>query len=198
MSGRDTATEAPADPVDTSALIPAPDLAGTGTGRPRWWTRRSWRRAGLAVLLLAAVLVGYAARVDVEALSRPGDASAEAGFARDMAAHHAQAVEMALLAYPKAEMPETRMMAYAIATYQQAQIGVMDTWLTDWHLGPTSTRRPMAWMNDGMRMLTPDRRMPGMASDADLDRLRTATGRQVDILFCHLMTAHHLGGIHAG
>lgn len=37
--------------------------------------------------------------------------------------------------------------------------------------------------------------MPGMASDADLYRLRNATGKQVDILFCQLMTAHHLGGI---
>jgi uncharacterized protein (DUF305 family) len=37
--------------------------------------------------------------------------------------------------------------------------------------------------------------MPGMASDTDLQRLRNATGKQVDILFCQLMTAHHLGGI---
>jgi len=42
----------------------------------------------------------------------------------------------------------------------------------------------MAWINDGMRMLGPDGRMPGMASVSDLDQLRAATGRQVDILFC--------------
>ncbi len=44
-----------------------------------------------------------------------------------MAAHHTQAVEMALLAYPKAELPTTRTMAYAIATSQQGQIEIMDT-----------------------------------------------------------------------
>jgi uncharacterized protein (DUF305 family) len=154
-----------------------------------------WRRWTLVALVLAALVVGYVARVDAEALTRPGDASAEAGFARDMAAHHAQAVEMALIAYPKAALPATRSMAYAIATSQQAQIGIMDTWLTDWHLDLTATRRPMAWMKDGMAMLTADGRMPGMATDTDLDQLRDATGKQVDILFCRLMTAHHLGGI---
>jgi uncharacterized protein (DUF305 family) len=71
--------------------------------------------------VLAALVVGYVARMDTEALARPGDASPEAGFARDVAAHHAQAVEMALIAYPKAEPPATRSMAYAIATSQQAQ-----------------------------------------------------------------------------
>lgn len=189
-AGPDTAAEN-AGGVTT---LEDPDL-GTPGGDGVRRTGRWRRRAGLVALVCLAVLVGYAVRVDVEVVSRPGDASAEAGFARDMAVHHAQAVEMALLAYSTAEMPATRTMAYAVATSQQAQIGTMDTWLTDWHLNLTSTRARMAWMSDGMSMLTPDGRMPGMASDADLDRLRQATGKQVDILFCQLMTAHHLGGI---
>jgi uncharacterized protein (DUF305 family) len=53
----------------------------------------------------------------------------------------------------------------------------------------------MAWMDDGMHMLGPDGRMPSMASDSDLDGLRTATGWQVDILSACLMAAHHLGDI---
>jgi uncharacterized protein (DUF305 family) len=36
--------------------------------------------------------------------------------------------------------------------------------------------------------------MPGMASPADLDRLRSASGAQFDMLFLQLMLRHHQGG----
>ena len=36
--------------------------------------------------------------------------------------------------------------------------------------------------------------MPGMASPADLDRLRAASGAQFDMLFLQLMLRHHQGG----
>ena len=87
-------------------------------------------------------------------------------------------------------------MAYNIATGQQAQIGIMQTWLLDWHLLPTGTRPKMAWMPDGTKELLPDGRMPGMATDAELNQLRTLTGQPLDVLFCQLMLRHHLGGIH--
>ena len=54
----------------------------------------------------------------------------------------------------------------------------------------------MAWMPNGTRELLPDGRMPGMASDAELPQLESATGTRVDVLFCQLMLRHHLGGIH--
>jgi uncharacterized protein (DUF305 family) len=37
--------------------------------------------------------------------------------------------------------------------------------------------------------------MPGMASDAELEELASATGSDADELFTELMTAHHQGGI---
>ena len=55
--------------------------------------------------------------------------SADAGFARDMTDHHAQAVEMALIAYQRTEDEAVRLLAYDIATSQQAQIGMMAGWL---------------------------------------------------------------------
>jgi len=116
-----------AETVVDTAVIPDADPTPPGIGLRSWWAGRWWRRAGLVALLLVAGTGGLHRAVDVEALSRPGDASPEAGFARDMAAHHTQAVEMALLAYPKAELPTTRTMAYAIATSQQGQIEIMDT-----------------------------------------------------------------------
>jgi len=157
------------------------------------------RRPALLLGALAAVvalLIGYAAGLLTARPSTPGDNSPEAGFARDMSAHHAQAVEMAMIAWQKSTDPDVREMAYNIATGQQAQIGIMQTWLLDWHLLPTGTRPKMAWMPDGTKELLPDGRMPGMATDAELNQLRTLTGQPLDVLFCQLMLRHHLGGIH--
>lgn len=60
----------------------------------------------------------------------PGDASADAGFARDMATHHAQAVEMAMIVHSRTDDPEVATLAMDIALTQQSQIGIMRTWLT--------------------------------------------------------------------
>lgn len=149
-----------------------------------------------ALVAVFALLIGFGAGVVTPSLRTPGDNSAEAGFARDMSTHHAQAVSMAMTAYPKVTDPEVRQLAYDIALTQQGQIGVMQTWLKDWHLQPTGTRPKMAWMPDGAQELTPDGLMPGMATDAQLTQLDSATGKQADILFCQLMLRHHLGGIH--
>ena len=156
------------------------------------------RRRGLlygALAVLIALAVGYTAGAILPSLRAPGDDSVEAGFARDMSTHHAQAVEMAMIAYPKATDAEVKSSAYNIALGQQAEIGVMQTWLKDWHLLPTGTRPKMAWMPDGQRTLV-DGLMPGMATNTELSQLNNATGKQLDILFCQLMLRHHLGGIH--
>jgi uncharacterized protein (DUF305 family) len=145
------------------------------------------------VLLFVA---GYSTHAVVQLWSTPGDGSPEAGFARDMSTHHGQAVEMALIAWQRASQPETRTMAYATATTQQAQVGMMQTWLSTWHLSPASAAAPMAWIPGGAEMLGADGRMPGMASTTELAQLQAAQGKQVDILFCQLMIRHHLGGVH--
>jgi uncharacterized protein (DUF305 family) len=156
------------------------------------------RRRALLLGALAAVvalLIGYGAGLLTPSLRAPGDNSAEAGFARDMSTHHAQAVEMGMVAYQKATNDEVRQLGYNIALTQQAQIGIMKTWLQDWHLEPTGSRPKMAWMPEGSQALT-DGLMPGMATDAQMAQLHNATGKDVDILFCQLMLGHHLGGIH--
>src|SRR2546430_16744925 len=50
----------------------------------------------------------------------------------------------------------------------------------------------MAWMHEPH----PAQQMPGMATGADLDRLRAAEGIEADDLFSQLMIHHHDGGIH--
>ena len=157
------------------------------------------RRRALLLGALAAVValvIGYLGGLIVPRLSTPGDNSPEAGFARDMSSHHAQAVEMAMIAWQKSGSDEVREVAYDIATGQQAQIGIMQTWLVEWRLSPTGTRPKMAWMPNGSHELLPDGRMPGMASDDEINKLRNLTGTPLDVLFCQLMLRHHLGGIH--
>jgi uncharacterized protein (DUF305 family) len=153
------------------------------------------RRAPLIIAVVVALLLGYAAGTFLPRLRTPGDGSVEAGFARDMSTHHAQAVEMAMIAYPKATNDEVKSSAYNIALGQQAEIGVMQTWLKDWRLLPTGTRPKMAWMPDGQQTLV-NGLMPGMATEAEISQLSSATGKQLDILFCQLMLRHHLGGVH--
>jgi len=144
-----------------------------------------------AVLLLA---IGFGAGL-LTRPGTPGDDSAEAGFARDMSTHHAQAVEMGMIAFQKASLPEVRTIGGDIALTQKGQIGVMSTWLKDWGLDVNTTRAPMSWMPNGQAELV-NNLMPGMATREEVAKLNSATGKQVDILFCQYMLRHHLGGIH--
>jgi uncharacterized protein (DUF305 family) len=149
-----------------------------------------------ALVAVVALLVGYVMGFVTPTLTAPGDNSPEAGFARDMSTHHAQAVEMGMVAYQKATNDDVRQLGYNIALTQQAQIGMMKVWLDDWHLEPTGSQPRMAWMPNGTKELSADGLMPGMATDEQMAELHNATGKQVDILFCQLMLQHHLGGIH--
>ncbi|WBB66693.1 DUF305 domain-containing protein [Micromonospora sp. WMMD812] len=160
--------------------------------------RGSARRFGLvavAVAVVVGLLLGYAGGLLTPRLTRPGDASVEAGFARDMTAHHAQAVEMGLMAFQRATDPEVRGMGGDIATGQQGEIGTMQTWLRSWGLDPTGSQPRMAWMPDGTATVK-DGLMPGMATPAEMEKLRAAQGREFDLLFLNMMIKHHLGGIH--
>ena len=40
-----------------------------------------------------------------------------------------------------------------------------------------------------------DGRMPGMATTQDISRLRTLSGREVEVLWLQLMVEHHRGGV---
>ncbi|MEV7331245.1 DUF305 domain-containing protein [Micromonospora sp. NPDC093244] len=155
---------------------------------------RRYGLLALAALLVVGLLLGYAGGLLTPRLTRPGDASVEAGFARDMTTHHAQAVEMSLVAYRSATLPEVRQIAVDIATGQQGEIGAMQTWLREWGLSPTGSQPPMSWMSDGATVK--NGLMPGMATPQQMASLRDAKGIEVDRQFLALMYAHHLGGIH--
>lgn len=129
-------------------------------------------------------------------LSPPGDESAEAGFARDMATHHAQAVDMAFVVRDTSSDEALRTLAYDIITTQSTQRGVFMGWLQQWGAPQTSAGPRMAWMPGHAH--TPGgapQPMHGMASEEELRRLRQAQGVEAEILFLQLMIRHHEGGV---
>jgi uncharacterized protein (DUF305 family) len=160
---------------------------------PRRW--RPLTIAGAVVSALVVLTLVFGAGWFAQARNHPGEDSVEAGFARDMSSHHAQAVEMSMLALDKSTQPDLRLLAGEIAQAQQAQIGMMQTWLRSWGVGPTGHKPQMSWMSDGASLMQ-NGLMPGMASPADMTKLRNATGSEFDQLFLRLMQQHHLGGIH--
>src|ERR1051325_10009376 len=145
--------------------------------------------------IAGVVVVGVFALLIASRSAAPGDDSAEAGFARDMATHHAQAVEMSFVIRDKSMDDTLRTLAYDIIVTQSTQRGIFMGWLQEWGLPQSSTRPRMAWMpghahvEQGSEAGAP--LMHGMATDDELRRLRTAQGRDAEILFLQLMIRHH-------
>lgn len=150
----------------------------------------AWLAGLLAVVALAAGLV--LGPLAPWAAATPGEGSAEAGFARDMTAHHAQAVAMSVLAFDRTDDPQVRAVAMDIATSQQAQIGMMSAWLEQWGLRPSGEGAPMTWMGHDF---APGEAMPGMASAPEMAELAEARGDAFDRTWARLMHAHHAGGL---
>lgn len=156
--------------------------------------------AGLGIMLGLGLVLGLLVGLVVvpavnSARSTPADTSPEAGFARDMSAHHAQAVAMGMIAQQRGTTITVRVIGGDIALTQQGQIGMMSQWLREWGLNVNGTAQPMAWMPDGENALD-DGLMPGMATQDEMNKLDQARGPEVDRLFIQMMIKHHLGGIH--
>lgn len=163
-------------------------------------TVKSRRGRALAVVL-GCVLVAVALLLILGRTTSPTDASPEAGFARDMSVHHAQAVEMSFVARDGSEDEALRQLAYDIIVTQTAQRGIFTGWLQQWGLNQSTERPVMAWMaGHGGHAVTPGTSgaMPGMATGDELKRLSEATGKDQEILFLQLMIRHHEGGVQMG
>ncbi|WP_030772005.1 MULTISPECIES: DUF305 domain-containing protein [unclassified Streptomyces] len=197
-----------------------------GADRP---VPRTYWVAGTAVLLallfaaaatVAAANGGGAAdsgpSVGTGAPRTPGLRSADAGFARDMAVHHQQAVEMSFIVRDRTQDEAVRTLAYDIANTQANQRGMLLGWLDLWGLPKVvADEPPMSWMGASgghaghgagtgagtgaagaePGALMPGALMPGMATKEELDRLGAVSGRDAEVLFLQLMTDHHKGGV---
>jgi uncharacterized protein (DUF305 family) len=141
--------------------------------------------AAIALAVIMAIVAGWALFGGGD---DPGDDSVDAGFARDMSTHHSQAVEMSSIVFLRTEDDAIRSLAYDILTTQQAQIGMMGGWLALWDLPAGSDQPTMAWMGH-------EGAMPGMATDEEIDGLRTLPPADMDREFLRLMIDHHKGAI---
>jgi uncharacterized protein (DUF305 family) len=179
--------------------------APAATPRPptRWLPLLLAAGAVFAVLLIGAAL-GMSLQMARGVPAQLEAGAVDVGFAQDMSVHHRQAVLMAGLARDRSTDPATRLIAFDIETNQLEQIGRMQGWLSLWNAAALPAGRYMTWMTDADSMpgmahgsgpsASGLRTMPGMASPADLQRLRALTGAQFDVVFLQLMLRHHQGG----
>ncbi|SOC52551.1 DUF305 domain-containing protein [Ornithinimicrobium cerasi] len=168
---------------------------------PALSTRERWRTFGapaLAAVTVVALCLGVLLGWLAFAPRHPGDSSAEAGFARDMSEHHAQAVQMSVLVMQRTEDEDVRRLATDVVNNQEFERGVMASWLGQWELPRAREGERMAWMeghDHAAEDLPPGVPMPGMASPSEIQQLTDASDQEAEVLYLQLMTSHHLGGV---
>ncbi|MFJ8145889.1 DUF305 domain-containing protein [Streptomyces sp. NPDC096048] len=108
--------------------------------------------------------------------------SADVSYARMMIQHHAQALEMTELVPKQAESGQVKKLAERISAAQGPEITAMKGWLKNHGEKESGGGHDHA-------------AMPGMATEAQLEKLRAAKGKAFDQLFLKLMITHHEGAI---
>lgn len=139
-------------------------------------------------------------RPEPSGLTPPVVTSVDAGFARDMATHHEQAISMAGYVRDHSTDPAISLWGFDIERSQNFQVGQLSGWLQAWELSRTSDLPPMSWMASWMPMSghthsAANGMMPGMATPDEMTKLQSLTGKALDIDFLQLMIRHHQGGV---
>lgn len=151
--------------------------------------------AALALLLVGAaigMLITQARLGD----GRPAADSVDVGFSQDMQVHHLQAVTMATLARERTADTAVKVLAVDIDGTQGGQIGMMTGWLDLWgYPGFPDSDRHLAWLPGAGHHGAGGATMPGMATPAELTKLRSLSGKEFDVYFLQLMLRHHQGGL---
>lgn len=176
------------------ATVPDDDIAALDeevTVLP-WWRSPLNLLLVLLVACMVASGIGWALGRSTSDLAHN---EVDTGFLQDMRVHHEQAVVMSMLyldVAPDGPFP-LRDIAREIMMSQATEIGRMVQMLRLFSEAETNeTDQAMAWMGEPTPLLA----MPGLASEAELERLRRSTGSRADSLFATLMIAHHKGGVH--
>ncbi|KAA2259414.1 DUF305 domain-containing protein [Solihabitans fulvus] len=178
--------------------------AGSTGGRPAPWAKALVASAAVLAILLLGAAVGLLIQLPGSGdTASPSADSVDVGFCQDMATHHRQAVEMSNIALQKSTDPALRQIAFDVESSQLEQVGRMKGWLSLWsqpEQSPGTTH--MAWMagaaghahggaSTGSTGVTT---MPGIASQDELAKLRSLSGKDFDVYFLQLMIRHHEGG----
>ncbi|WP_405818206.1 DUF305 domain-containing protein [Streptomyces sp. NBC_00838] len=113
--------------------------------------------------------------------------SADFGYATMMITHHSQALVMTDLAPDRAGSGQVKRLAERINASQKPEIGAMEGWLK-LNGGEEKAKKEGGHDHGAMDM-------PGMATEAQLAKLRAAKGKAFDELFISLMITHHQGAV---
>jgi uncharacterized protein (DUF305 family) len=151
------------------------------------------KRRYAAVLIAAALLTGAcgtapekqpvtqaaAAEAVIEA---EGEHNAtDVMYLQMMVAHHEQGLEMVRLAADRAQRPEVRILAEAVAATQADELKMMKSWLGKWSEPTTVDHAPSAHADHGGLPAT---------GEQELKALRKAKGAAFETTFLNLFVAH--------
>lgn len=142
---------------------------------------------GLALLFLAGIVGWWIAQPTDETFS-----NVDSGFLADMTDHHQGAINLGFAYLHNEHDQVVGNMAREIITDQSQEVGLMNTLLGD--AGDPATIGDgvaMDWMGEAVS----SSEMPGLATKAQFDELRAATGLEADELFTRLMIEHHAAGV---
>ena len=139
----------------------------------------------MRIVLAVLLALGLGFYLGRSSIAPPLENSPEAIFARDMRAHHMQAVDMATRLRDNSLDPNLRIVATDMLLTQQNELGQMQAWLNLWGL-PLTGREPV--MNgQGQSM--------GMAAQAQVSSLSQLEPKKAEVKFLQLMLRHHQGGV---
>ncbi|MFI7676319.1 DUF305 domain-containing protein [Actinophytocola sp. NPDC049390] len=199
------ATETQDSSAETSDTEESEEL-DDATGRHGTGVRVLVATAAALVFLLVGATGGMLITLSsIDQNATPTADSVDVGFSQDMSVHHLQAVTMAGVARERSTDPAIRTLAFDIESTQQGQVGMMSGWITLWNQPTLPAGSYMAWMtgpathghggttsaavaSGGVRI------MPGIATQQELTRLRSLSGRELDVYFLQLVLRHHAGG----
>ncbi|MEY2416343.1 MAG: hypothetical protein QOH53_1677, partial [Ilumatobacteraceae bacterium] len=158
--------------VPPSEVEPMP--SSDAETRPWWQSKLNLGVLAVAIALLCGALgwlLGNNGAI-------PDPNATDIGFLQDMRTHHEQAVNLSFyyLELPGTN-PDIRVIAREIIFDQGIDIGRMIQLLRQFGATETNeTDTAMTWMNQP----TPIDRMPGLATDADIDKLLASKGTDAD------------------
>lgn len=111
---------------------------------------------------------------------------ADTAFMQGMIGHHAQALEMTALLYTNSQSEEMQLLAKRIEVSQIDEMDMMREWLT---------ARGEKLPDEHAHHAGDHALMPGMLTQAEMQALRTAKGKEFDRLFLRGMIKHHQGAL---
>lgn len=163
--------------------------ADPGEAEPHRGPQLSWPRA-VALLLAACFLAGVIGWW----IGQPRDPAfndVDTGFLSDMTTHHNGAISLGFAYLGREHDPVVGHFAREIVTAQSQEIGRLNDLLSEAGNPPSSQDDiAMDWMGEPVEPT----RMPGMATQAETERLRASAGLAADDEFTRLMIRHHAAG----